>query len=98
MRVEFASAELDRLETDSGFDMGLSQALVGMFRRRLQFIRDAADERDFYSLKSLHFEKLKGKRKTQHSLRLNDQFRLVLELKGTGREKYVLIIAVVDYH
>ena len=89
---------MDRLETDESYDGGLSQALVKAFRKRMQFIRSANDERDFYAMKSLHFEKLKGKRAHQHSMRLNDQFRLILEFEESKTEKTVVVVAIEDYH
>ena len=98
MNVEFADDDLDRLETDPTFTMGLPEGLVRAYRMRLQFIRSAADERDFYALKSLHFEKLKGKRSHQRSIRLNKQFRLVLELETSGGSKRVKIVSIEDYH
>jgi proteic killer suppression protein len=64
----------------------------------MQTIRAAPDERIFYASKSLHFEKLQGNRNHQHSMKLNDQWRLVIELKGEGRNKVVLIVSVEDYH
>jgi proteic killer suppression protein len=45
----------------------------------MQTIRAAPDERVFYQLKSLHFEELLGNRSHQHSMRLNDQWRLIIE-------------------
>src|SRR5207249_4009525 len=71
---------LDRLETDPNFKAGFGTATVKAYRKRMQQIRAAADERDLYALKSLHFEKLKGKRANQGSVRLNDQWRLILEI------------------
>jgi len=64
----------------------------------MQQIRAAEDERAFYALKSLHFEKLKGNREHQHSMRLNDQWRLILQLMGTGKAKTVHLVAIEDYH
>lgn len=98
MDVEFADDDVDRLETDLAFDGGLPVGVVKAYRMRLQQLRAARDERDFYALKSLHFEKLKGDRKHQHSMRLNKQFRLVLEFVGDGKNKKLLIISVEDYH
>lgn len=98
MDITFADDDLDRLETDPSFDMGLAEGVVRAYRKRLQIIRSAADERDFYALKSLHFEKLKGKRQHQHSIRLNGQFRLVLELDRGKGSKRVTIVGVEDYH
>lgn len=98
MDVAFADDDLDRLETDPTFTMGLAAGVVKAYRKRLQAIRSAPDERDFYALKPLRFEKLKGKRQHQHSMRLNEQFRLVVECEAGGSGKRVKIVAVEDYH
>jgi proteic killer suppression protein len=100
MNVLFEQPELDRLETDGTFSMGLPPAVVKQYRKRLQFIRAAVDTRDLRAMSSWRLEKLKGKRQHQHSLRLNDQFRLVVEIQSdpnTGSQQ-VLIVAVEDYH
>lgn len=98
MRVEFDNDDLDRLETDPSFTMGLSDALVTVYHKRLQMIRSARDERDFYALKSLHYEKLQGKQQDGRSMRLNKQFRLVLEIRNTGSDKRVRLLRIEDYH
>ena len=98
MEASFNDGDLDRLETDAEFDAGYSEAIVKAFRRRMQQIRAAQDERDFYAIKSLHFECLQGKRAHQHSMRLNDQWRLILEFYGEGANKRVLVVGIEDYH
>lgn len=98
MEVEFDDDDLDRLETDPQFTAGCSQEIARAFRMRMQQIRSAFDERDFYNLKSLRFEKLKGDREGQHSIRLNSQWRLILELRGKSPCKVIGIIEIVDYH
>jgi proteic killer suppression protein len=98
MLVRFLDADLDRLETDPRFDGGFSPAVVKAYRKRMQVIRAANDERIFYGLKSLHFEKLKGARSHQHSMRLNDQWRLVLEFEGEAPGKTVCVVSIEDYH
>ena len=98
MEVEFADAKLDQLEIDQLFSGGFSAPVVSMFRRRMQMIRNAPDERDFYQLKALHFEKLKGKRSNQFSMRLNDQWRLILEFKGKSPDKIIVVLEIADYH
>jgi Txe/YoeB family toxin of Txe-Axe toxin-antitoxin module len=52
----------------------------------------------FYAQKSLRFEKLKGKRDHQRSMRINDQWRLILEIEGTAPKKTVRIVGIEDYH
>ncbi len=98
MEVEFATADLDRLETDPTFTMGLPPAVVKGYRRRLDDIYSAVDERDFYALKSLHYEKLQGKRQRQRSMRINRQYRLIIELVDTGNQRTVRIVSIEDYH
>ena len=99
MEVNFGDDQLDRLETDPGFTAGLPQQIVTAFRKRMQIIRSAPDEREFYKFKSLHFEKLKGARKHQHSMRLNDRQRLILEfIKQKQGGKIIKIMGIEDYH
>jgi proteic killer suppression protein len=98
MEVRFRDASLDRLETDLAYTAGFGDGVVRAFRIRMQAIRAALDERVFYQLKSLHFERLKGNRSHQHSMRLNKQWRLILEFDGSGTAKIVCIIAIEDYH
>jgi proteic killer suppression protein len=98
MEVEFDDEDLDRLETDAHFTAGHSQEIVRAYRRRMQQIRASQDERDFYAVKSLHFEKLRGNREGQYSIRLNLQWRLILEIRGSHPYKIVGIVEIVDYH
>jgi len=99
MDVEFADEKLDRLETDARFSAGFDQAIVKGFRRRIQNIRAADDERDLYAVKGNRFEQLSGKRKGQSSLMLTGNWRLIVELmKAPRKETKVRIIEIVDYH
>ena len=98
MDVEFDDENLDRLEIDAGFTAGHPQEIVRAYRKRMQQIRAFRDERDFYASKALHFEKLKGNRENQHSIRLNIQWRLILEIRGSHPCKVIGIVEIVDYH
>ena len=81
MDVDFEDASLRRLEADPRFTADLDAAVVKAFRKRMQFIRAAVDERAFRAMKSLHYEKLQGDRAGQCSMRLNDQWRLILRIR-----------------
>jgi len=98
MEVEFYDTTLDRLETDKSFRPKLSGQVIKAFRKRMQLIRSAPDERVFYSLRSLNFEKPKGDRAHQYSMRLNDQWRLIVELNKTSNPTVVVIKGIEDYH
>ena len=96
--VRFKDESLDRVERDVKQSAGHGDAIDKAFRKRMQQIRAASDERDLYALKSLRFEKLKGDRGHQHSMRLNDQWRLILELGGEGPNKKLTVVGIEDYH
>ena len=98
MEVTFGDDDLDRLETDAKFDAGFPPGVVKAFRKRMQMIRSAVDERVFYAMKSAHFEKLQGDREGQYSMRLNDQWRLILSFQGKAPNKIVVVISIEDYH
>jgi toxin HigB-1 len=98
MEVGFEDDDLNRLEVDPKFTAGHEEGVVKAFRKLMQMIRAAPDERDFYALKSLHFEKLQGKRSHQRSMRLNNRWRLIVELKGEAPSKTVRVIGIEDYH
>jgi proteic killer suppression protein len=98
MEVEFDDHDLDRLETDAQYTAGHSQEVVRAYRKRMQQIRAFRDERDFLAVRSLNFEKLKGNREGQHSIRLNLQWRLILEIRGNHPCKVIRIVEIVDYH
>lgn len=98
MDVTFKDQSLAQLETDAGFSGGFNDPVVNAFRRAMQHIRAATDERTFYSRRSFRFEKLSGDRKGEHSMRLNDQWRLIIEIRGQAPTKVIHIIEIVDYH
>lgn len=98
MEVEFADNDLDRLEVDRQFTAGLGRDIVRGYRKVMQIIRDAPDERDFFALRGLRFEKLQGARSHQYSMRLNQQWRLIIEFSGSVPNKKVRVIGIEDYH
>ena len=96
--VRFRDESLEKLEKDSQLDAAYQAGIGRTFRKRMRMIRGAKDERDFYALKSLHFEKLQGKREHQRSMKLNDQWRLVLEITEGNTNRIIWIVAIEDYH
>jgi toxin HigB-1 len=58
----------------------------GRLFRKLQMIDDATCDQDLRVPPSNHFEKLKGKLKAFHSIRVNRQWRLIFRWDGTKGE------------
>ena len=98
MNVRHENPDLLRLETDKTFSAKLAPAIVGSFRSKMNFIRNALDERDFRAMRSLRFEKLHGDRAGQWSMRLNDQYRLIMKIEEGTPKNTVVILEIADYH
>jgi toxin HigB-1 len=98
MEIEFSEAVLDRIETDAAFTGGYPPGIVKAYRKRIQAIRAAIDERDLYAIKGNRFEKLQGARSHQHSMRLNDQVRLIVEIKPSTPKNIIIVVGIEDYH
>ena len=98
MDIRFTGEELQRLATDLLFSGGLPLGAVKGYRKTVRWIQAAQDERDLWRLRSLRFEKLRGGRAHQYSMRLNDQYRLIIELDKTDGRSVVVLVEVVDYH
>ena len=99
MQIEFEDDDLQRLYVDKDFRIrGMGSELVGHYRRKLQMVASAAAEPDLRAMRSLNLEKLGGSRTGQFSIRLNDQWRLVLRFRTDGGERVAVVVEVVDYH
>ncbi len=98
MEILFSNNDLQRLDEDRDFHSNLGQPLAKAYRRRVNVIRSATDERDIRAVKGNRFEKLKGDRSHQRSVRLNDQWRLVFEIVPSDPKNKILIIGIEDYH
>ncbi|MGJ4882758.1 MULTISPECIES: type II toxin-antitoxin system RelE/ParE family toxin [unclassified Bradyrhizobium] len=77
-------------ENPKGFPSDLSKVA----RRKLRYLNAAADLRDLRSPPGNRLEALTGDRQGQHSIRINDQFRVCFVWTAEGPAD----VEVVDYH
>ena len=98
MRFYFADKKLERLYTDEKGAHKYPEGVVDAFFDVMAVVAAARDERDLRRLKSLRYEKLKGQRGHQCSLRLNSQFRLIVEREKDEEGAFFWIISIEDYH
>jgi len=98
VEVQYDDIELKKLANGAKHSSKLAPAIVKAFRKRMQLILAAVDERDFYALKSLHYEKLQGERSHQRSMRLNKKMRLILEIEDSQPKNIIHVISIEDYH
>lgn len=98
MRVEYHDEVLRRLAEEQEYaPKGWDPDVIKSYRKKVQLISAAQDERDLYAMRGLRMEKLQGNRLGQTSMRLNDQFRLILTFKTEG-DRVAILFEVVDYH
>ena len=98
MRVEYHDEVLRRLAEEQEYaPKGWDPDVIKSYRKKVQLISAAPNERDLYAMRGLRMEKLKGNRLGQTSMRLNDQFRLILIFR-TEDDRVAVLLEVVDYH
>lgn len=95
MEVEFANENLKEMDEKPDFNGGYAAVLARAFRKVIRFIRSADDERDFRAMRSLKFEKLKELDR-QYSLRLNKQWRLIVEIKQNKPKNIIVVVCIAD--
>lgn len=98
MEIEFADADLALIETDDAAKTKLPIAVIKAARRKLTLLRAAPDDRSLRNWKSLHYEKLKGDRDGQRSIRVNNSHRIVFLLDSDTEPQIATILSVEDYH
>lgn len=97
MEIVFEEATLALIESDAAGETKLPVAVIKAVRRKLTVLRASVDDRSLRNWKSLHYEKLKGDREGQRSIRLNDQYRLLFIISET-EPLTATILAIEDYH
>lgn len=100
MEYRFASESLAKMASDPKFDAKLPPGVANAFRKVLTWIKAAHTEQDLRAMKSLRFEKMREKaREGQFSMRLNDQYRLIITIEQQGRRGHVIVLrSIEDYH
>lgn len=73
---------------------GFPSDLVKIARRKLGYLDAAGDLRDLRVPPGNHLEALTDDRRGQHSIRINDQFRICFRWTPEGP----LDVEIVDYH
>jgi proteic killer suppression protein len=88
----FKDAATARLFADE--DVPRFRAIERQARRKLLLLDGAGSLNDLRSPPGNRLEALKGDRTGQHSIRINDQWRICFRWRGDGVED----VEIVDYH
>lgn len=89
----FADRDAEAL-FDGRFAKKLAQDIQRVAQRKLRLIHQAEELRDLAAPPGNRLEALKGGRKGQHSIRINDQWRICFIWKNGAAEN----VEIVDYH
>lgn len=100
MEVRHEDSELEKIEFDENYNGKMDHKLARCFRKVMNIVRSVDNETELYNWRSLNFEKLKGKRCDEYSLRLNDQWRLIVEIEhqAGSNANICVVISIEDYH
>ena len=93
MIKSFAGKETEKL-FGREFSRKLPNDIQKIARRKLEVLDAAESLNDLRVPPSNRLEKLKGNRVHQHSIRINDQWRICFEWRGEDAYE----VEIVDYH
>ncbi len=93
MIKSFADKETEKV-FNREFSKRLPPDIQRIARRKLEVLNAAESLEDLRIPPSNHLEKLSGDRKGQHSIRINDQWRICFEWKDSDAN----YVEIVDYH
>jgi len=101
MKVEFKTAYLERLYETPLEDIkgkhAFGKEIILQFKKKVAILVSITNITQLRQFRSLNFEFLKGDRKGECSIRLNQQYRLIFEQKSKD-EIEILLINEISKH
>jgi proteic killer suppression protein len=94
--VRFKETVLERLDWDRVFTAGFPQPVVRAFRGRIQVIRAAPQEKALLQLTSLQIKRC-GNNGTQHSMRVTDEWQLIVVFEDGEDGRVAMVEAMMEY-
>jgi proteic killer suppression protein len=93
MIKSFKCKETEKL-FDRKWENRIPREIQRVALRKLEYIKTATNVTDLRIPPGNHFEKLKGKRSGQYSIRINDQWRVCFNWKDGNAYN----VEITDYH
>ena len=93
MILSFRCKETEKLASGK-YSRKLPSDIQHIAARKLKMIGDAAELKDLRIPPANRLEALKGERKGQYSIRINDQWRICFRWKNSN----AMDVEIVDYH
>jgi proteic killer suppression protein len=93
MIVSFGSKDTEKIWQGEQIK-GLANEIQETARRKLRMINNSLNINDLRVPSANRLEKLKGKQKEFHSIRINDQWRLIFKWSNGNASEF----EIIDYH
>ena len=102
MKVEFKTEYLEYLyETPLEAIKGkhaFGKDIIKQFKRKVELLIGIDNIMQLRQFRGLYFEHLKGNRRSECSIRLNDQYRLIFEQKNKDEIEIILVNEISKHY
>lgn len=102
MEVLFDNLKLEKLYTTPLSELKGKLAypveVIKQFKKRIPLLMAITKLEELRALKGLNFEYLKGDRKGECSIRLNDQYRLIFEPVSENEVRVILVTEISKHY
>lgn len=98
MKCTFKDKRLALIQTQRAAETGLPVAAISLARGRLTLLAAAPDERSLRNWKSLAYSTINEPDDGARSVRLNDDWRMMIQILNESEPPTILIEAIVGYN
>jgi toxin HigB-1 len=72
--------------------------IIKQYKKKVQLLVGLTKVEQLRQFRGLNFEPLKGDRKDEYSIRLNDQYRLIFEMKDKYKIEIILVNEISKHY
>jgi toxin HigB-1 len=98
MKIRFRREQLSLVRTSRAGELPLPFSVIKSCQEKMAFIEAAPSERTLRNWAALHYEKLKGEREGQRSIKLNKGWRLVFELDESTTPPTIVVLEIGNHY
>ena len=100
MKVKFNAKDLEYYFLTPLHDikgkLPYSKDIIKQFKKKMQILLSVESTDELKQFRSLNFEALKGDRKSEYSIRLNKQYRLLFNIEKEENGDFVIEILLLN--
>lgn len=92
--AELYETSLDEIKGKHPF----GREIIKQYKKKVQLLVGLTKIEQLRQFRGLNFEPLKGDREDEYSIRLNDQYRLIFEIKSNHKIEVILINEISKHY